>query len=282
MKIAVTGAMGHVGKVTCDDLAAHGYDVLAITHHHSDECKYPQITIDTGDFNAVSDAISGCDAVIHLAAIPSPRDDNTSLTYRTNVVGAYNIVLAAGVQGINRVAIASSDCALGITFAYSKEKKVDYLPVDEEHTARPDNGYGISKIITEKTCELLTHRFPEMSISNLRISHVMDPEDYRSERFAKWSTGPELGAWNLWSYIDVRDCASAFRVAIEKNIKGHQVYYIAAKNTRMQIRSIELIRKYYPDAELRIPFTGFESLENTEKAERLLGWKAEHKWQDKA
>lgn len=278
MKIAVTGAMGQVGRFVVKDLLEHGYEVLAITHHHSDECPVPQITLDILDYQKVYESLKGCDAVIHLAAIPWPRDDKDSTVLQTNVVGDYNIVLAAGLLGIKHVAIASSDCAAGFCFNY-KDQKPHYLPLDENHPAEPDNGYGISKILAERACDALTGRFPWMSISSLRISWVMDATDYmEGSGFYECIKDPEKGSWNMWSYIDGRDAAAAFRLAIEKGIPGHEVYYIAAENTRCQMKTQDLIDKYFPGTKLKYPLNDHESLEDTSKAQRMLGWKAAYRW----
>ena len=279
MKIALTGAMGLVGRYTSAELARAGHQVVALTHHPSQDCAFPQKVVDITDFPAVREAVRGCDAVIHLAAIPHPAGDKDSSVMHTNVIGDYNVVLAAGLLGIRRVAIASSDCALGIPWSHSKIDRVKYLPVDEEHPASPDNGYGLSKLLSERMCNAMSLRFPELSIASLRITHVLRPEAYRSAGFLDWTKDPDAGPENLWSYIDARDCAAAFRLAVENYRPGrHEVYYIAADNTRSRIPSRELIRRYYPGAELRGPFSGFESLESNRKARRLLGFVPLHRW----
>jgi Nucleoside-diphosphate-sugar epimerases len=279
MKIAVTGASGHVGRYVLNELSAHGYEILALNHHLDKNCGFPQKEIDVTDFKQVMESLKGCDAVIHLAAIPNPRGDMDDTVFRNNLMGNYNIVLAAGITGIKRVAIASSDCALGVTYRHNPMNRVVYLPVDEEHPAAPDNGYGMSKILSEKMCDCMSLRFPELSISSLRISHVTDPSDYeKGSRFSEWTSNPDAGPDNLWSYIDVRDCARVFRLAIEKPIIGHQVYYIAAADTRCTAPSVELISRYYPDTRLKAGFTDHESMESTKKAKQMLGFSAEYSW----
>lgn len=279
MKVAVTGAMGKVGRFVVKDLLEHGYEVLAITHHYSDECTVPQIELDILDYRKVFESLKGCDEVIHLAAIPGPRKDDDSSVLQTNVVGDYNVVLAAGFHGIKHVAIASSDCAAGFCWNHNKDQKPYYFPVDEEHPAEPDNGYGISKILAEKMCDAMVRRFPWMSISCLRISHVTGPESYlEGNRFYEWIKNPDAGPWNLWSYIDGRDTATAFRLAIERGKPGHEVYYIAAENSRCEKTTQELIDKYFPGTKLKRPLDGHESLEDSSKAERMLGFKPKYRW----
>ena len=94
MKIALTGAMGLVGRYTSAELARAGHQVVALTHHPSQDCAFPQKVVDITDFPAVREAVRGCDAVIHLAAIPHPAGDKDSSVMHTNVIGDYNVVLA--------------------------------------------------------------------------------------------------------------------------------------------------------------------------------------------
>jgi nucleoside-diphosphate-sugar epimerase len=280
VKVVVTGAKGRVGQIVVNELMNKGYKVRAITHSHWQECPTEQISLDILDYEKVFASLNGFDALIHLAAIPSPGKDDNSRVFQNNVVGVYNFVLAAGQHGIKRIAIASSDCAFGLTFAHNLPT-IEYLPVDEEHPTRPDNGYGISKVVSEKICDSMVQRFPGMSIATLRITNVTEKPHSEGQHFFKDCVqDPEKGPWNLWSYIDVRDCATAFRLGIETDLHGHEVFCIAAANTRTFRSSMELIKKYYPNVLLRKSFEGHESLEDSSKAERLLGFKSRYLWNE--
>lgn len=274
--IAVTGAGGMVGKGVIEELISHDYRVKALVHHKKDDFPVEQIELDIKEYKDVDQALEGCQAVIHLAAIPGPKQGKELLVFDTNVRGTYNILLAAGKNGIKRVAVASSDCTLGFTFS-QKKPLPEYLPVDEEHPYHPDDSYGLSKVLTEEIGFALAKRY-DMQIASLRITHVVEPDYYQTNKFKKWTGEPEATPWNLWSYIDLRDAARAFRLAIEKQFIGHQVFFIAAADTRSQIPSKELIATYFPDAKLEKEFTGYESLENTTKARKILGFRPKYSW----
>ncbi len=278
MRVAVTGAAGKVGRYVVQDLLDHNYDVLSITHRERKDWISEQITLEVENYEQIYQALEGCDGVIHLAAIPSPKKDNDAQVLQTNVIGTYNVLLAAGNRGIKRIAIASSDCALGFTYSFNRPEPI-YLPVDEEHPPRPDNSYGLSKIMMEKAADGLAQRFEGMSIASLRITYVASPEEYQSgTSFDEWTKSPKKGPWNLWSYIDARDVARAFRLSIETNLEGHQVFCISAKNSRCRIPTSQLIDKFYPNARKNIAFTGNESLESSLKAEKLLKFTPEYSW----
>lgn len=278
MRVAVTGAAGKVGRYVVQDLLDHNYDVLSITHRERKDWISEQITLEVENYEQIYQALEGCDGVIHLAAIPSPKKDNDAQVLQTNVIGTYNVLLAAGNRGIKRIAIASSDCALGFTYSFNRPEPI-YLPVDEEHPPRPDNSYGLSKIMMEKAADGLAQRFEGMSIASLRITYVASPEEYQSgTSFDEWTKSPKKGPWNLWSYIDARDVARAFRLSIETNLEGHQVFCISAKNSRCRIPTSQLIDKFYPNARKNSAFTGNESLESSLKAEKLLKFTPEYSW----
>ncbi|MFW6309092.1 MAG: NAD-dependent epimerase/dehydratase family protein [bacterium] len=278
-KVAVTGAGGKVGRQVIKELKKKGYKVLSITHSPKD-IEGEQISLDIRKYTEVYQALKGCDAVIHLAGIPSPLKDNNSLVIDTNVTGTYNVLLAAGELNIKNVAVASSDCTLGFTF--SKNRPVpEYLPVDEKHPLKPDDCYGLSKVLMEREADAMVQRFPGMSIASLRITYIANPEEYQGKTsFKGWTKNPEQGPWNLWSYIDNRDAARAFRKAIETNLGGHEIFFIAADNTRCQLPTKNLIKKYYPEVPVKKKIKNYESLENNSKAERLLDFIPEYKWND--
>jgi len=277
-KIAVTGAAGKVGKQVVKELLKNNYEVLSITHSPRN-IPGDEISLDVAEYKEVYNALAGCEGIIHLAAIPGPRKQKDALVLKTNTIGTYNILKAAGERDINRVAVASTDCTLGFTF--SKNKPVpEYLPVDEKHPLKPDDSYGLSKVFAEKAAEAMVQRYPGMSVASLRITYVANPEDYKSDFFLRSLKNPEIDPWNLWSYIDNRDAARAFRISIEKDLAGHEIFFIAASNTRSYLPSQELIKRFYPAVKLKQEIKGHQSLEDSSKAEKILGFKAKYRWND--
>jgi nucleoside-diphosphate-sugar epimerase len=279
MKIGVTGAEGRVGQKVVQELLQHQYEVRAITLKLWSESPTENVTADVTQYDQVYEAFIGCDAIIHLAGITYPIPDQDSMVFHTNAVGLFNVELAAGNLNIKKVVVASSDCVFGITFSHQKTVPV-YFPIDELHPTAPDNSYGLSKLVGEQVSAGMAKRF-DMSIISLRISAVFNTDVYKSDWFIADLSNPERGATdNLWTYIDVRDCARAFRLAIEADIPGHEAIHITALDSRATVPSMELISRFFPNIVPRKQIEGNDTLHDCSKAVRLLGFTPVHSWRD--
>lgn len=279
MKIGVTGAEGRVGRHVVQELLNHNYEVVAITLDTWADSPVENRVADITQYDQLKNAFAGCDAIIHLAGIPNPMLGEETEVFQTNTTGVFNAALAAGNLNIPKLVLASSDCALGITFSHQLTSPA-YLPLDEEHPTAPDNCYGMSKLVGEQIAEGMAKRFG-MSILSLRISAVQDSEIYKADWFIHDLHNPERGVTdNLWSYIDVRDCARAFRLAVEADIPGHEIITIASHETRAIVPSEELIARYFPNTPLRKPIQGFQSFQDCSKAKKLLKFEAKYSWRE--
>ena len=76
MKITMTGAIGRIGKVTTQLLVDRGHEVVAVDI--ADGPVPAGIKLHVGDLTDLDFAdkvVAGSDAVIHMAGIPSTRDE---------------------------------------------------------------------------------------------------------------------------------------------------------------------------------------------------------------
>jgi nucleoside-diphosphate-sugar epimerase len=85
-----------------------------------------------------------------------------------------------------------------------------------------------------------------------------------------------------WAYIDADDLADAIRLAVESDLPGHEVFYIAAADTIGGRDLHAAWQAAYPDAptELRPVKRPDASGIDTSKAARLLGWEPTRSWRD--
>ena len=277
MRIAVTGGSGKLGRSVVRRLRDEGHDVVNLDRVGA---RGAVVLADLTDYGQVADAIqgidehhTGLDAVVHLAAIPAPGIIPDVATFHHNMLATYNVFQATRRAGIRRLVHASSETVLGLPF----ETPPPYIPVDEEYPARPESTYSLVKHLEEQMAAQLTRWDPTLSITSLRFSNVMDPEDYAA--FPTYHGDAQLRRWNLWGYIDARDGGQAVLRALETARPGFESYIIAAADTVMTRPSNELAAEVFPDVELR-PVPGTTTLLSIDKARRLLGYEPEHSWRD--
>lgn len=285
MRVLVTGTGGRVGSVTAREFLEHGYQVRAFDKTPPPEDirdRAEVVYADLTDRYALLRATEGCDMIAHLAAIPNPgRTDD--IIFQTNVTGTQYVLAAAEAHGIKKVALASTCCTFGIVFA---QHPIDpqYLPMDEAHPTLPQDLYGLSKLCNEQTAATYTRR-TGMTTVCIRISTVVSFDSKHADS-QKWQRrrlehSNQWRAGDLWTYIEVRDCARAFRLAVEKPIEGSHVVILAARDSYTPYDIRDLVREHYPsvaqDAEKLGPR---DSLYNTQCAEEVLGFVAEYNWRD--
>jgi nucleoside-diphosphate-sugar epimerase len=277
MRIAVTGASGKLGSVVERELRALDHDVVALDVVGA---RRPGFTrVDLSDAGQVADALSGIDdrhhgldAVVHLGAIPAPGIETDVATFRNNVLSAYNVIQSARRAGIRRIVTASSETVLGLPF----DQPPPYAPVDEEYDTRPESVYSLGKHLEEEMARKIVRWDPDLSVTALRFSNVMVPDDYAG--FAAFQSDPASRRWNLWSYIDARDGAQAVARALDVARPGFDRFIIAAADTVMERSSASLMAEYFPDVEIRRDLAEHESLFSTDHARAVLGYEARHSW----
>ena len=283
-KIAVTGGSGKAGRAVVRHLLEHGHQVLNVDRVPSAESSGPDsrapfIYADLTDYGQTLEAIGraeklpGIEAVVHLAAIPSPVHATPDLTFRTNITSTHTVFAAAAHLGLERVVWASSETTLGLPF----DTPPDYAPVDEEHELRPESSYALSKVLGEEMARHF-HRWSGIPIVGLRFSNVMDRGDY--ERFPDYWEDPGLRKWNLWGYVDESHVAQSVRLALEADVAGADSFIIAAADTVMQRPSRELMAEVFPGVPVRDGVEGTDTLLSIDKARRVLGYSPDFTWRE--
>lgn len=270
MKIALTGGSGGIGRAIAEQALARGDSLVSIdrvpaTERH-DNVEY--VVAEMSDYDALIRSFEGCDALIHMAAIPSPFHLPDHVVHNNNVVGSYNAMRAAIEHGIMRICQASSVNAIGLS--YMREAHFDYLPLDEEHPNYTEEPYGLSKWICEQQADTFARRYEDISIASIRFHWVVPDRDLAVKAF---SIPNQDTAKHLWAYTMREAAARACLLGIEGRFKGHETFYITAPDSTSDIPSRELAATYYPDVPIKGDFGGNQSFFNCAKAERILGWK---------
>ena len=274
MKIAVTGGSGRVGGAIVDMALKRGDSLVSIDRVENPAAQeiHPNLTYvqaDITDYDAMVNAFRGCDAVVHMAAIPAPGSHPDQIVHNNNVVGSYNMLRAAVEVGVNRVCQASSVNAMGL--AYSRWPRFDYFPVDEEHPSYNEDPYSLSKWICEEQGNSFARRYENMVIASMRFHWVVSERPVATQ--AVGYSQSDAGTKNLWGYTRFDSAARACLLSLSADYKGHEVFFITGPETVLDIPSLELKEKYFPNVEVRGDLSGNKSFFDCSKAERLLGWK---------
>ena len=147
MRVLVTGADGSIGSHLTEALVRNGYEVRAFVYYNSfnswgwlDQCaddvmgKFEVFAGDIRDPHGVKKAMTGCDAVIHLAAlIAIPFSYHSPDSYvDTNIKGTLNVLQAARELNVSRVIHTSTSEVYGTA---------QYVPIDEKHPLQGQSPY---------------------------------------------------------------------------------------------------------------------------------------------
>jgi nucleoside-diphosphate-sugar epimerase len=271
MRIAVTGGSGRIGRAVIELALSQSHGVVSIDRAVPAQAParpdliYVQANIT--HYPELEQALRGCDALVHLAAIPSPHQYPDYEVHNNNVVGSYNALSAAARLGIDRVCQASSVNATGA--AYSRWPRYDYFPLDEQHPTYNEDPYSLSKWICEQQADSFARRYEAMTIASLRFHWVVPERTAAAQRNLGLS---EMLVKHLWGYTRLDATARACLLSLTASFKGHEVFYIVAPDTTMETPSLDLKRQYFPDVPVRGDLSGNRGFFNCEKAARLLGW----------
>lgn len=222
--VLLTGAAGLVGTMLRERLPGYGYE-LRLLDVVPVEGGAKAVTADIRDPGALSDAVRGAEAVVHLAGIPTEAPFPQILD--TNIDGTYRVYEAARAAGVRRIVFASSNHAVGFTPRPVPSPRPGSPgtgatghpapePVPVSTPVRPDTYYGLSKVFGEALASLYADKYGVETVS-LRIGSCC-PEP---------STVRMLGTW-----LSPGDCARLVHAALTAPDVGHTIVYGISANTR--------------------------------------------------
>jgi uronate dehydrogenase len=135
---------------------------------------------DITELAVMRQAIAGCDACVHLAAIPVEATFDRIL--HTNIQGTWAVFEAARLEGCPRVVFASSNHTIGY---YSINDRVGV-----EDPPRPDSYYGASKLFGEALGSLYHDKFG-MRVACIRIGSAL-PRPIDERNLSTWLSPGDL------------------------------------------------------------------------------------------
>lgn len=205
--ILITGAAGRIGTFLRPELA--GKYKLRLSDIQPVKKLQPGETFMRADIANMKHALritKGVDAVVHFGGQSGEHDWEHILN--ANIIGFYNTLEAARVNGVKRFLVATSNHAVGF---YPVTQTVDHRVYP-----KPDSRYGVSKVFNEALSSLYADRYG-MEMFCMRIGNVNHaPIDRR--RLAIW--------------ISARDMAQLVTLGIEKPKLKFEIVYGISDNKR--------------------------------------------------
>ena len=248
MKVLVTGAAGFIGSHVVRQLLARGYQVRAM-HLPSDSLLNLQgqnaelCAADICDRDSLRRAMTGCDAVIHLAAIYALWLPDPELMYRVNVEGSRNVFQLAAELKIKRIVFTSSIARFG-----GQGPGISGTEQSPFALAASKDPYPISKAEAHEIAVAAAAAGQDIVIC--APTGPIGPGDIGPTPTGKLiltaATLPVIAAPDtITNFGDVRDIALGHVLALEKGVSGES-YLLGSENlsalqlTRMAMDILEI------------------------------------------
>jgi nucleoside-diphosphate-sugar epimerase len=290
-RIFVTGGAGFIGTTLCKRLVEDN-ELVIFDNGHRDALRYTELVAhknvtftkgDVLDYASVKEAMTGCQIVVHLAAIAGVDDvfNRPVLTMKVNMLGTYHVLEAALHHKAERLVDFSTSEVFG-SYAF-RVHEGDVTSLGAVGDARWT--YAVSKLATEHLAHNYYKEFglPTVSIRPFNIYgprqvgqgaiHAFVMRALRGEDLICHNDGSQIRAWCyvddivdgvLLSLVKPEAVGEAFNIGKPRSVVT--TYHLAREVVRLsnspsKIRFEVLDRT---DVELRIP--------NIVKAQKLLGY----------
>ncbi|GAA2629219.1 NAD(P)-dependent oxidoreductase [Dactylosporangium fulvum] len=274
MRIVVTGAGGNIGRAVVRRLASAGMSVVGLSLEPATLPVERLIVGSAGDPGTVADVFEGgADAVVHLAALPSPAFGTPLEVFGGNTRATFVVLEEAARRGVRRAVLASSYAMLGTAFS-PHDLHPPYYPLDEQAPLQVEDPYALSKQVDEAIGSMV-HRRYGMDVVAMRFPFTGD-WDRLEEQAKRVRDDASAMARDSWAYLHVDDAAEAVRLAVSRPVTGFHPVFLAAAETMAPWPTEELIRRHHPDTPIRAPIPGRATPIDTTAIETLLGFRPTH------
>jgi len=292
-RVLVTGGSGRLGRFVVDELAGRCAVAVLDLKPPAQDVVYHQA--DILDRAAVSRAVAGQEAIVHLAGYDDGDAPDEAAYIGTNVDGAWNVFEAAAAAGVRQIVVAASTAALGLGRCHPP----DYLPVDEAHPLRPRDAYGLSKQVIETTARYFASRGrfravclrptlivrPEREAAIVAQLALPDPDaDPPDDRPAEAAGVRPYGALSATrTYVRSADAARAFRLALDYEDADFDVFNVAAGDGIGREETLARLMRIWgrlPELRDRERWARdpYASALDAGRARERLGWEATGDW----
>ena len=258
MKVLITGGAGFIGTAVAEALLAKNIEVRAMDISKSPLAGIEKFEGSILDRYSVSDAIEGCDAVIHLAGLLGVKktEQMRLQCLNINIQGSINVFDACVRGRVKRILISSSSEVYG-------ESGRDFI--DEDTPLNPKSVYAASKIVAEEYLRAYGERFG-LDFTIMRLFNVYGRgqiTEFVIPRFVKMAQKDlPLTVYGdgrqIRSFCNVDDAADGVcRILMSDNARG-EVFNIG--NDTEAVSMAELARRVVKlsEKDLEIRFVNME------------------------
>ena len=272
MRVLVTGGTGFVGGWTAKAIVDAGHAVRFLVRNPARlETSVAKLGVDVSDFavgdirdrESVRDALTGCDAVVHSAALVATDPRQTEQMLATNMDGARNVLGQAVQLGLDPVVHVSSFTALF-------HPNLDTLSADLPVVGGTD-GYGTSKAQVEIYARGLQDAGAPVNITYPGM--VLGPPV--GDQFGEAGEGVKAalqirglpGRGAAWLVIDGRDLAALHAALLEPGrgprrymAGGHRIPVGELADMLAQLADTSIVALPVPDSMLRVAGTVLDAI----------------------
>ena len=292
MHVLITGGAGFIGSHTASALMKKGHQVRLL------DCLHPPVHKDGKPFNhpegaemvvgnvtdkaALSAALSGIDAVIHLAAYQDYLPDFSTF-FQVNAAGTallYEIIVEQELP-IQKVVVASSQAAYG-EGAYQSSSGEVFFPdirsldglekgdweirgsdgkagkslVTPEAQVNPQNQYAMSKYTQEMIALNLGRRYEIPSVA-MRYSIVQGPGQSLYNAYSgacrifclamHFDHRPVVyeDGMSLRDYVNIEDVVAANLTVLEQDAANYQAFNVGGGKAYTVLDFVQIVAKVY-------------------------------------
>ncbi|MGC1391448.1 MAG: NAD-dependent epimerase/dehydratase family protein [Bacteroidales bacterium] len=222
MKVAVTGASGHIGNCLVRQLKEQGAEIKVLVQNFSNYLNEMDVEVIQGNLlepESLLDLCEGVDVVFHLAAQIAIDNRSSAQVYETNVNGTKNIIKAANQAGCKKFIHFSSIHAFQIgapdqmldesrTLVESSKTTYEFTKAEGEREVMKAVKEGLNAVIINPTA-------------------VIGPFDYKGSLLGQalrkiYQNKLPFMVTGGYNWVDVRDVVSASIQAIESGRNGER------------------------------------------------------------
>lgn len=228
MKVAVTGASGHIGNCLVRELLKKGDHVKVLVHNFENDLAQMDVEMIHGNLlevESLKKLCDGVDVVFHLAAIIALDNQQPDEVFAVNVTGTKNIIAASRSAGVKKfIHFSSFDAFQNI---HSEVVMDESKPLIESKKAV----YAFTKAEGERI--VLDAVKEGLDAVILSPTAVIGPFDYRGSFLGEallkiYRNQIPMLISGGYNWVDVRDVAAAAIQAVDSGRKGEK--YIVSGN----------------------------------------------------